>query len=809
MTFSCLVPRPLFLVLIVVFFFSHKGAFATLCEEVAFSDPESFASAMTKGLTLREGQGLLMALYLKNKTPYPPEGMIQTLLEDVLRILDSYPEFAKPLLREQVLEFPLIERESPESLKNFVRSFTRSAGRIRNNLFKIEANLGFWMTMLGFSKNTEKNSFITWLNTTPLDQKTRDFIKDPAKPYKERAVALYRALEEMRKAETADSRGDNNQVVQRIGQAMANLVYTVGFGNEILKAELKSPDPAQSYSALREILNEQDRLAFDLGFEGHFKELKESLGANIHEESKVLTQIAEDIQIQPRTIKGKEVLRLRVLSEQESPFRGCFGGDCSSQSYFEKALDPNFLYFTLTDSQHKSFGQMTLVLGEAENTKGQKVKTAFLDKIQGVSPERLKPMLEGIRLTLKEKGYVLAIPKDIGDFTNGIANESLIRYYVQSNILPLMTESLKGFKPHKHKHNSLFYQGASRADDKLDLWKFEKIQEESYVKIQLGEIHSPKLLMTDVSVRSLYTPVLSLKNSRREEEQTRFLDNLVTLSQIKELGLSENEVREHLKFVLKDTHFSFQVRKKAFFTLIQFEMHKSEVPVFWPVFPQKTDYFLAHFSDKEIVALIGEMSNWKNTFGYKHTFIKHLNYNIENQETFLAVINNLDTLWGKIWDRNILLFDAVQKRDKNAVNKLLDKEADLNAKNEFDDTPLIVAVSNQYKQIVQILLERGADPNITNDYGYTALIVAVEKGNHEMVQILLEKGADPNITNDYGYTALIVAVEKGNHEMVQMLLEKGADPNNTNGKNPLTFAIKRGYKQIVQTLLKKGANPNT
>jgi ankyrin repeat protein len=49
-----------------------------------------------------------------------------------------------------------------------------------------------------------------------------------------------------------------------------------------------------------------------------------------------------------------------------------------------------------------------------------------------------------------------------------------------------------------------------------------------------------------------------------------------------------------------------------------------------------------------------------------------------------------------------------------------------------------------HTEIVQLLLEKGADVNAKNKYGRTALIYATERGYTEIVQLLLEKGADVN-----------------------------------------------------------------
>ena len=483
-------------------------AWAGPCEEVVFSNPTDFAKAMTEGLSLRggtrvadparhnEGQESLFELYNQYAYPYPHKSEGRSL-NDVFRILEDYPELliSKPLLREQILEFSLKERDNPQSLKSFVHSLTRSAGQIRNNLFQIEANLGFWIKMLNFSStdisrtdisrtdtsrvdisslkkreaeqpnhqggtenNTallnkeaigphssslskqekkalkqkqnqkQKKDFVVYLNTTALNKEARDFIKDTSQPYRERAIVLYKALEEIhnslslaQKSQPADTpfvpsgragsaprvpsantaviftnqpafpssaQSHNRQNTgtpfvpagqtlpashSAVGQAMAELVHTVGFGNTALwVASLKSKDPTQSYEALRKILNERDILAVDLGFEGHFAEMTKKFNAKIEDTDPQLKQIEKDIQNQPYTIKGTEVLRLRALSLQESPFRSCMGGDCATGSYFAKALDPNFVYFTFTNNKHESSGVVTVVLGYALNQNGQK-----------------------------------------------------------------------------------------------------------------------------------------------------------------------------------------------------------------------------------------------------------------------------------------------------------------------------------------------------------------------------------------------------------------------------------------------------
>ena len=892
------------------FFILIQGlAFADPCEEKAFSPPSSpsaFAKAMTEGLELRREQTNLFEFYKQNYYPYPKQ-VLDKHLPDTLNILEHYPKLSKPVLRERVLEFFVTEKQSPPSLKSFVRSFQNSAGKIRNNLYQIEANLGFYMHMLGWPdssplhskpaeqtkkesaltyrefsnqnvqptnkpdkktlKQQQKKDFITYLDNTALNKSTRDFIQDNSFPYWERAVILYRALEEIRNLYRQNRNSVPSQVVQRIGQAMANLVHTVGFGNETQKAGLKSADPAQSYSALRDILNERDRLAFELGFEGHFQELKKVLGSKIPNETKILQQIHQDIQNQPQTIAGKEVLRLRALTLQESPFRGCLGGDCASRNYFEKALDPNYLYFTLTDSQHRSFGHVTVVLGEAIHLKSQKreiifmdkiqnilpqwiktmlkkihpkdqkdhqdqkIKVGFVDKIQNVPPERLKAMLEGIRLIIKDKGYVLAIPKEVGSIHNGLTNESLIALYVKSEITPNLQSSFKNFKPHEHEYPDLFSnKGYSRAYDNLDLLAVEGLKGQG-VKIREGDIHQPIRASPSFSIRSLYEPVLLLKDSRREEEQSLFLDNLLEVHKVEELGISDKLVKEHLDFVLQEKSFSFSVRKKAFFTLLEF----------WVTYPWRKNQLFGSdninlivlkeminvFSKKEQQTLIGEMSNWKNTSDsdYRNKLIQKLILPIS---TISHVKYVLSSPFSRILDKKTILFHLItghfddiynHSRRRHTVSYFLEESGvDVNAKNESGHTALMQAIEYDHFAIIKLLLDKGADVNAKSNVGNTALILAMQRRHMptiqnnwvEIIKLLLSREADVNAKNEIGHTALMFAIGYGNSKIIELLLDRGADVNakEDRGYTPLMLAIQHKLFNIIELLLDRGADVN-
>jgi ankyrin repeat protein len=158
------------------------------------------------------------------------------------------------------------------------------------------------------------------------------------------------------------------------------------------------------------------------------------------------------------------------------------------------------------------------------------------------------------------------------------------------------------------------------------------------------------------------------------------------------------------------------------------------------------------------------------------------------------------------------------------VGLLLDHGADIEARNEEDDTPLIWAAENGQTDVVRGLLERGADVEAKNKYGGTALgSAACECATIDMpetlesMKLLLEKGAKANAKNKAGSTALMAAASAGRTENMQLLLDKGAtiDSKDNDGNTALLVSAGAGpYSAVgvvytvnpVKLLLERGAD---
>ena len=78
-------------------------------------------------------------------------------------------------------------------------------------------------------------------------------------------------------------------------------------------------------------------------------------------------------------------------------------------------------------------------------------------------------------------------------------------------------------------------------------------------------------------------------------------------------------------------------------------------------------------------------------------------------------------------------------------------------------------------QLAMELIERGANVNIRDGYNNKPLHDAAKKGNGELVSRLIEKGANIKAQGYFCNTALHFAALKGHKKVVSILLEAGAE----------------------------------
>ena len=103
------------------------------------------------------------------------------------------------------------------------------------------------------------------------------------------------------------------------------------------------------------------------------------------------------------------------------------------------------------------------------------------------------------------------------------------------------------------------------------------------------------------------------------------------------------------------------------------------------------------------------------------------------------------------------------------VEYLLNKGANVDARNEDGDTSLLCAAAESNCDIIQFLIGRNADIDAQNIDGNSAIILASYYGHEECCMILLSAGCNPTLRDTSGSSALDVAKQKSHTSLVELL----------------------------------------
>ncbi|CAQ54400.1 ankyrin repeat domain-containing protein [Wolbachia endosymbiont of Culex quinquefasciatus] len=180
--------------------------------------------------------------------------------------------------------------------------------------------------------------------------------------------------------------------------------------------------------------------------------------------------------------------------------------------------------------------------------------------------------------------------------------------------------------------------------------------------------------------------------------------------------------------------------------------------------------------------------------------------------------------------RNVLILQwAAYFGNLDVVKSLVEKGADVNAKDELSRSLIYYAAYSGNLNVIEFLVEEGADVNAKEEGGRAPLHTAVQLGYLKIVKLLLEKGAHYDVQNAQGKTPLDLAksgsvknllsdidklfqdVQDGKEDKVNSLL-KGKDDDtlkavlharNRNQKTLLKFAIANKQQDIANLLIEK------
>jgi ankyrin repeat protein len=157
------------------------------------------------------------------------------------------------------------------------------------------------------------------------------------------------------------------------------------------------------------------------------------------------------------------------------------------------------------------------------------------------------------------------------------------------------------------------------------------------------------------------------------------------------------------------------------------------------------------------------------------------------------------------------LHKAVQDGDLATALRLLQDDPYLvGSREDYRLTPLHRAAMAGHADLTAALLDRSAQVDAKDYGGGTALHSAAAHGRGEAAALLLDRGADPDAADEEGHTPLHHAARAGHEAVAALLLERGADPN-ARGRftgTPLHEAAARGHRDVVELLLAHGGLAN-
>ncbi|XP_050676368.1 poly [ADP-ribose] polymerase tankyrase [Leptidea sinapis] len=150
------------------------------------------------------------------------------------------------------------------------------------------------------------------------------------------------------------------------------------------------------------------------------------------------------------------------------------------------------------------------------------------------------------------------------------------------------------------------------------------------------------------------------------------------------------------------------------------------------------------------------------------------------------------------------LLEAARTGDVETSRAILDTRPRLVNCRDVDgrhSTPLHFAAGYNRLPLAQLLLQRGADVHAKDKGGLVPLHNACSYGHYEVTELLVSAGAGVNAADLWRFTPLHEAAAKGKADIVRLLLKHGADPTrrNRDGLTPLQL-VRAGDSDTADAL---------
>lgn len=170
---------------------------------------------------------------------------------------------------------------------------------------------------------------------------------------------------------------------------------------------------------------------------------------------------------------------------------------------------------------------------------------------------------------------------------------------------------------------------------------------------------------------------------------------------------------------------------------------------------------------------------------------------LQHSEDPLQKVNELD------WNRSSALHKCAFDGDVRVSRWLVERSAIVDAKDNMDVTPLLVAVKMGQHDVAKYLIDQGANVNKADYQGNCCVHFCATRCDPTMLKILLDAGANPHAQNAELNNPLHVAAlhqradSKEWEDLLALLLFAGCDPNQENvSRKKATDYVGRGLKRL-------------
>lgn len=820
-------------------------------------------------------QATLFHLYRLRYMGDPTTQLHAETTAQIATFLQAHPELDKSSFQSVSVDLAA-PVALPEKAARLIQQTKQSSVMIFGKIIQIEANSGFWNKIfenVPSPASTESKGLFGTLAQTVVDKskqafgtRWKEFLPEPLlteiassdKNNQQKAILLFRHLQKLR-TDAIEKNGGETAALKALSQVMVDLIQTMPFSSKETVEMLKADNAAVSFQVFDSLLRQRDHLSQELGFK-NFAHLLSSLEIKhpsaLSLPNEKFMAVWNEIHSEGVARLQKELMNttftVRQLSLAESVFRSCLGGnECSSRTYPEKALDPNYIYFTATDSDFHSDAHITVVLGTGQ-INGERQKIAFIDKIQNVPAERIAPMIEGVRRSLAENKYLLAASKETDDSHSGLSNSPSTRAFFKRFVDLEDRPEVRDYRPHTHGYN---FQSSHST-------RYSRAENPQLTMLILGPIETSNVQL-QVQAASEFRPARSSELDLRQlaKDSYRLKDGsdqdkvvyIKTQDVLKGLGLRDPGYKELSFRWLGSPEISFAIKKQIILTsepnqilaLADTKLSETEKPRFFTAVVS-SPFYRKMIGVENIYRFLEDHPEYMRQISSESLagFSLQKILRLELNELFAVAVEapgaKINQASGKTG--NTAVHVAAKSGSVEKMQKLVEKNADFSVINHEGRTPLMRSLIGKQTEMSLYILEQPGELNLdqVDVDGHTALSYAIKYGQIAVIHPLIRRGASAEFRNLYGvvesnalfesirqenaealkaviaaqvlpldgldskgFTPLMRAAMAGQEELVRILLAAGAskDLTSPNGNTAVKLAQKRGYEMIARLLL--------